>query len=522
MDGVLNRWRRADLSAIAVPIALALAGVVWGLLLARLSLLNALLVTVLVVAVLGSFWEPLVGIGAALFLGPLWAWLRAELPQVPPLIGQTVFLLTTGIWLLRGLLRRDVHFPFPPLFVPLLLFLGATLLSLWSPVDAWVGLWEWGKWGQILLIFLVAYDRFRGANGRKRVAAVVAMLAVVVVFQAGVGLWQSTLRGTGPEHFAINARFYRAYGTFEQPNPYAGFLGLVGAIVAGIVIAAGWEWGAGREAGSRKQEAGITFHVSRITNHESRITFHVPVYLWFVAPVALLVSAALAASWSRGGWMGFGAAMLVIVALLPRRGWWGVLLVAVLVVGGMGLYFTGLMPASIADRLTGFLSYTHFKDVRGVGITDVNYAVVERMAHWQAALSMWRARFWLGVGFGGYEAAYPDYRLINWPIALGHAHNYYLNLLAETGIVGLVAYLVLLGSVFVGLSRATRRTSGWERGLALGLAGAWTHFLVHNLVDNILVNNVHLHLGVILALSAWVVRRRGVEAKGSRGVAEPQ
>lgn len=45
----------------------------------------------------------------------------------------------------------------------------------------------------------------------------------------------------------------------------------------------------------------------------------------------------------------------------------------------------------------------------------------------------------------------------------------------------------------------------------LGLAGAWTHFCVHNLVDNILVNNVHLHLGVMFALSAWVVGRRGVD-----------
>jgi O-antigen ligase len=373
-------------------------------------------------------------------------------------------------------------------------------------------------WGQILLMFLVVYDRFRGANGGKRVAAIVAMLAVVVAFQAGVGLWQSALRGTGPEHFAIDARFYRAYGTFEQPNPYAGFLGLVGAIVVGIVIAAGWEWGLDwlHVAGCRLQVTGcglrsarsrITYHVSRFSAQPLRGTFHVPLYFWLAAPVAVLVSGALAASWSRGGWMGFGAAMLVIVALLPRRGWWGVLLVAVLVVGGMGLYFTGLMPASIADRLTGFLSYTRFEDVRGVGITDVNYAVVERMAHWQAALSMWRARFWLGVGFGGYEAAYPDYRLINWPIALGHAHNYYLNLLAETGVVGLAAYLVLLGSVFGGLFRALRRTSGWEQGLVVGLIGAWTHFLVHNLVDNILVNNVHLHLGVILALSAWVVER---------------
>jgi len=89
---------------------------------------------------------------------------------------------------------------------------------------------------------------------------------------------------------------------------------------------------------------------------------------------------------------------------------------------------------------------------------------------------------------------------------LGHAHNYYLNLLAETGLLGLGAYLLFLGSVFWGLWRASRHLTSWHRGLVIGLTGAWTHLVVHNLVDNILVNNVHLHLGVILALTAWLMR----------------
>jgi O-antigen ligase len=55
---------------------------------------------------------------------------------------------------------------------------------------------------------------------------------------------------------------------------------------------------------------------------------------------------------------------------------------------------------------------------------------------------MARQRPALGVGFGNYEAAYPQYRLMSWPFALGHAHNYYLNLLSETGVAGLAAYLL--------------------------------------------------------------------------------
>jgi O-antigen ligase len=131
---------------------------------------------------------------------------------------------------------------------------------------------------------------------------------------------------------------------------------------------------------------------------------------------------------------------------------------------------------------------------------------------------MWRANFWLGVGLGGYEPAYAAYRLVNWPFALGHAHNFYLTLLAEVGLVGFAAYLVFLGALLGRLGWASRRLTGGARGLALGLLGAWTHFAVHDLVDNLLVNNVHLHAGVLLALSAWAVleARVGKRWRGRR------
>jgi O-antigen ligase len=120
---------------------------------------------------------------------------------------------------------------------------------------------------------------------------------------------------------------------------------------------------------------------------------------------------------------------------------------------------------------------------------------------------MWRANFWTGVGFGDYEPAYPDYGLVNWPIALGHAHNYYLNLAAETGLIGLLAYLILWAAVFWVTWRATRQATpgSWRRGLAIGLLGAWTHLSVHQLFDNLYVNNVHLHVAVMLGMVALLI-----------------
>ena len=56
---------------------------------------------------------------------------------------------------------------------------------------------------------------------------------------------------------------------------------------------------------------------------------------------------------------------------------------------------------------------------------------------------MWRDHPVLGVGVGNYPIAYARYSLPKWRMALGHAHNYYLNIAAETGLLGLLAYCML-------------------------------------------------------------------------------
>jgi O-antigen ligase len=469
-------------------LGLALAGGAWGLLLVQLPPEAAVFWTALMLLALGTVVEPLAGLVGALFVGLLRAYVQTEVPQVPAQIGHLFVALAAAVWLARGLARRDLRIPTPPLLLPLLGFIGAGWLSLWDATGlASHGIPELVKWLEILLVFLIVAER---AQPRHLPWLVFGVL-LVGMFQAGVGAYQFALRGDGPDHFLIpGTDFYRAYGTFEQPNPYAGYMSMTAALALGVV-AVGVQAGLGAGLRSAPKLAS--------TGYSTRLLFA-------VVALALPICAALGMSWSRGAWIGFAAALAAMSVALPRQTRWGVALAGALALLVLALYATNLLPAAVIARLTDFAAELRLEDVRGVGINDANYAVIERLAHWQAALEMWRYNFWTGVGLGCYEPAYAQFALINWPIALGHAHNIYLNLLAETGLLGTLAYALLWGAVLWRTWRATRTPSGLARGVALGLLGAWVHLSVHNFFDNLYVNNVHLLIGLLFGLFASLWR----------------
>jgi putative inorganic carbon (HCO3(-)) transporter len=158
-------------------------------------------------------------------------------------------------------------------------------------------------------------------------------------------------------------------------------------------------------------------------------------------------------------------------------------------------------------------------DVASVEVNDANWAVIERMAHWQAAVGMFTDHPWLGVGIGNYPVAYPQYAVGRWRDPLGHAHNYYLNIAAEAGIVGLGAYLLLFGTCFVVAWRTIQHAQGYWRAVALGALGILVHLSVHNLFDNLFVHSMAVQLGLVLGLLFLAAKYGVAEPAPDGGVA---
>jgi O-antigen ligase len=485
------------------------AAVAIGLLLARLPLVWGLgLVVVTAVSIL-IIIQPIFGFAIALLLAPFGAY--ESVVFGPSLFdsGQLVLLLTLAVWLGRGLSRKRIFIPHTFLNMPLAIFLFITAVSLIGASSLTFGIKELLKWIEIAAIMLIIVAekdegrRMKDENSRLHVFTpsrithhapritstrlhvytllILAMLLAAGTVQAFLGIWQFGLHGDGPEHFLVLGQFYRAYGTFEQPNPFAGYMNLTALLSIGVVL-------------------GLLALLWRQWRENGRSQWHTVVALLLIGLCAGAASLAVIFSWSRGAWLSFAAGTAVLVLFWPRKLWHGVLLIAV---GGV-LFFggvqAGVVPASITERITSFSEDLRFGDVRGEDINDANYAVLERLAHWQAALDMARDNVWLGVGFGNYEPAYAQYALLNWPYPLGHAHNYYLNLLAEVGVLGLAAYVLLWTAVFIQTIRLLQKLDWPWRGIALGLLAVWVSLTVHHLVDKLYVNNIYIHLGVMLGL----------------------
>ena len=232
--------------------------------------------------------------------------------------------------------------------------------------------------------------------------------------------------------------------------------------------------------------------------------------LWalFYSVASVLIAAGLIASWSRGAWLGAVVGVAIVLILRSRTAaiLTGLATLIMLVALLLGAFSPETVPAPIAQRVQDIPAYFGLTDALSQPVTDANFAVLERLAHWVAAERMWESSPWLGVGPGNFNTIYPLVRLPRWDIALGHAHNIYLNVLAETGLIGLMAYTGLLVTALAFVWRRFRGVSGrqdtdarWLAALTIGVLGVLGHLVTHNLVDNIHVQ------GMVLQLGLWFV-----------------
>ena len=480
--------RTIDWTTLAV--LLVAAGV--GLAIALLPLAWSVVFVVGTIALMLTLVRPQIGVLLIVVAVPFGSLGQVKVGGMNIGVTEVLVALVLLVWFMRMVVQREIRVVWPRLTLSLLIFLGVLCLSLLGAPSLQHGVKEIVKWAEILALYVLVANEMDETWSKVLCFALLGTGALAAL----QGIYQFFFR-VGPEEFVLFGRFMRAYGTFEQPNPYAGYLGLTLPLAVGLVLAAVVPMG--------KRIRGWWL-------------------VWAVGCGALML-AALVMSWSRGAQIGFVAAVAVMgIAIVTRSGrgvvlgaTFAALLVYALLIGGISV-----VPPSVVQRFSDFVPYVGVGDVRGVEVTDANFAVLERMAHWQSALEMWTDHPWLGVGIGNYEPVYGQYALPLWPLALGHAHNYYLNIAAESGVVGVGAYLLVWVSALLGAYQATRRASGWYWGIALGVLGVLVHLSVHNFFDNLYVHDMYLQVAILLGVGAayeeqWARRAQWLPGRARSG-----
>ena len=240
------------------------------------------------------------------------------------------------------------------------------------------------------------------------------------------------------------------------------------------------------------------------TRTRGRLILSAALALWCVA---------VALTFVRGAWISL-AAVVVFYLWMYRRQLSPRLLLLVVV--------AGLVVVAVA----GGLQLKYLFEERLAHALDTGYVTNrDRLDRWGAAAQMFLSHPLNGVGWASYADEYFAYiyylDAYSTEIRMG-AHNLYLEIAAESGVLGLAAFAGLILVYYRRMARLARRLPrGSLRCLAIGLGGAMLSYLVHAFVNNLGPSDkIGISFWLLFGLLA-VVERLSAQESEKAGDARP-
>jgi O-antigen ligase len=357
----------------------------------------------------------------------------------------SIFIVETGsvllmlLWLAKQWIDDAITIHWNPLFLPMAAFAVLILLQIAFritayPHDTFSGARLYCAYG--MLCFLSSQSLLRSSQARK----VAVILAVYGFLVAGLAL----LQGIAPNGKLYWVRQPRLggwlYGPYVNHNHYAGLMEMLVPIP--LVLA-----------------------LSRLAEEKERIAAGI---------AAAAMTGTIFLSGSRGGMLAILVEFVVLGVIVVRQKR-GVRLAAA--VGAFAVVLLSLLTwlggKELSHRVTSISTETRSEISGGIRIN------IDR-----DGLRMFRAKPVLGWGLGAFPVVYPEFRTFYTNFFVNEAHNDYLQLLVEMGLIGfglMIWFLVVLyHSVLQKIRNWTSEVSG-----AVGLACmlGFTGILVHSVVD---------------------------------------
>lgn len=224
----------------------------------------------------------------------------------------------------------------------------------------------------------------------------------------------------------------RVYSTFDNPNVLGQYL----VMAIPVVFALLWS---DKRLGAKAAYAGI----------------------------AIVMMACLIFTWSRAAWVGIILAIGFYMVMKDRR-WASLLVVALLIM-------PFVLPESIISRIT---SLGNMKDS----------STAYRFSVWISSLRM-AGDYWIsgiGLGAGAFERVYQKYALNGAGFAL-HSHNFYIQLVVEMGILGIILFAFIMISTYRKIISIKDKNSS-NKNVALAMGGALIGYMFQGVAENLWYN----------------------------------
>jgi putative inorganic carbon (hco3(-)) transporter len=387
---------------------------------------------------------------------------------------QVLALILIVAWVTRRAWRGTLAWQPQPLFWPLLVFLGVNAISLTHVENFQRGLAVFAFTAFTLMVSIIIPQVLRS---EKDVRLVLWALAITTLLVSAFGLFQflgdlaglpTSITGLRDLYTKAVLGFPRVQSTALEPLYFANFLLIPLSIFTAFLF-------------SRQRISWL-----------------------FGLPLILLAGLALVLTVARGGYIGFAASLVVIIIfswrqfLHPGR---------ILAFGSVAVIIAAIALQLLSSGTNG-LSFQQFSSHIGNLFQGASYE--ERVTTFTTAQQAFQSQPLVGIGpgqFGPYASINPFFEpKEGWKIV----NNLTLELLAETGILGLaaivVAFLLLLG----------RSVKAWRvaktpymRSLLVGSTAAIIGILVQYQTFSIIyIMHVWVAIGLLVAFQNISLKQR--------------
>lgn len=214
--------------------------------------------------------------------------------------------------------------------------------------------------------------------------------------------------------------------------------------------------------------------------------------LLYVTAIGLM-GVALILSGSRGGLVALLAQVFFLLILttetknsgqLLLKGGFAVLLLATIIAGAM--------------LIGGESSLTRIAET-----ASSNDITTNRTHIWNVSLEVIKNYFPFGTGLGGFASAYTKYDTFSGIERVEQAHNDYLQILTDTGLIGLIIAAFFVFLLFKTGLRNIKSPNIYRRGVAIGALTGCFGILIHSIFDFVLHTTAITYL--FTTLTALVV-----------------